>query len=412
MDYEKQLSASFPATGNGFTMKRAPLLLAIAPAFFIKFIPYSDLLMASGAAAAAIGIISVAATPLSEKSADAFWTALLFFLIVIVGADQPAFAAAGWSAWIVRKAFIESAPSVSGLTETASTRTPVFVQTASIFFIAFILIFWTSAGSLTLWKSLTFAAILSLVAIFTSRHIRSEVSAPLPELAAITALASVSGFNPIYMLYGQPLLLSAGVATVCAFLLYKVSLIGKTVAPAFAIYGTIVYFAFDTSGFAFFITFLIICETGDRINKREDNVRLMNSPGQFPARALPAILLAVVSMGWEDPFLFYIAFAGSLSAAAFIQWFPETTEKPESGLTGLKNFVTGSVGASVMTICASFFYFIPSQALPIVLLAGISPVLTTHLKNALAQPDRDAKYLPALFGAAAAAFLHNIFLLS
>ena len=407
-DYVKQLSASFPAGGNGFAIKGLFLLLTIAPAFFIKFIPYGDLLMASGAAAATIGILSVAAPWLSEKSADAFWTASLFFLIVIIGQGQPAFIAAAWGTWIVRKALTDPVISVVG----ASTGTAQVGLAAASFFIAFILISWTSAGSLTFWWSLTFAAALSAVATFVSRYLRSEVTAPLPELAGVTALAAIFGFNPIYMLYGQPLLLSAGVATVCAFILYKVSLFGKTVAPAFAIYGTVVYFAFDASGFAFFITFLILCETGDRINKRPDNVRLMNRPGQFPARALPAILVAAVSVGWEDPFLFYLAFAGSLSAATFMQWFPEITEKPAEGLTGLKNFITGSIGASLMAISASLFYIIPSEAIPIVLLAGVSPILTTHLTRTLAQPDRDAKYLPALFGAAAAAFLHNIFLLS
>lgn len=403
-DYGKQLSASFPAGGSGFTAKGLYLLIAVAPALFIKFIPYGDILIATGAAAATIGTLSVIAPSLSEKSEDAFWTASLFFLIVIISESQPAFAAAGWGSWIVRNALKELPHPVSGYTGTA--------RAASIFFIAFILISWASGGNVTLWWSLMFAAVLTAVAIFVSRQLRSEVTAPLPELAAVTLLASLFGFNPVYMLYGQPLLLSAGVALVCAFILYKVSLIGKTVAPAFVIYGTVVYFAFDSSGFAFFITFLIICETGDRINKRDDNVRLMDGPGQFPARALPAILLAAVSVGWEDPFLFYLAFAGSLSAATFMQWFPKAAKKPPAGITGLKDFITGSVGASLMAISASLFYLIPSEAIPVVLLAGVSPILATPLTKALAQPDRDAKYLPALFGAAASAFLHNIFLLS
>ena len=402
-DYVKQLSADFPAGGNGLASKGLFLLLALFAAFFIRFYPYGDLLMATGAAAAAIGTLSVFAPSLSEKSADAFWTASIFFLIVIIGQGQPAFIAAAWGTWILRKALTEL-PSSGGWA--------VFARPASSFIIAFALLFWTSAGTLTLLSSLTFTAVLLAVAAFVRSRLRPEDTAPLPELAAVTVLAAMYGFNPVYMLYGQPLILSAGVATVCALLLYKVSLIGKAVAPTFAIYGSIVYFAFDTSGFTFFIVFLIICETGDRINKRDDSVRLMNRPGQFPARALPAILISAVSLGYEDPFLFYLAFAGSLSAATFMQWFPEVTGKQAEGITGLKNFIRGSIGASLMAICASLFYFIPSEAVPIVLLAGVSPILTIHLAKTLAEPERDAKYLPAIFGAAASAFLHNIFLLS
>lgn len=410
-DCGKQLSANIPVDGNGITTKGLLLLLAIAPAFLVRYLQYGDLLMATGAAAAAIGILSVAATSLSEKASDLFWTAFVFFLIVIVCKSQPAFAAAAWGTWLVRETSL-NLPLLGGNSiGTAPSARSVFAQAAASFVVASILIIWASGGTLTLWLSLGFAAVLLAVAAFVSRRLRSEVAAPLPELAAVTLLAGIFGFNPIYMLYGKPLLLSAAVAGVCAFLLYKVSLIGKTAVPAFALYGTIVYFALDTSGFAFFIVFLIICETGDKINKRPDNLRLMNKPGLFSARALPAILLAAVSVGWEDPFLFYLAFAGSLSAAAFMQWFPAISEKQSGGITGVKNFITGSVGASLMAICASLFNFIPSEAILIVLLAGVTPILTKQLTRPLAKPEKDAKYIPALLGAAAAAFLHNIILL-
>ena len=394
------MSVSLPAGRYGDTTKSLLVLLAIAPAFFVRFFQYGDLLMAAGAAAAAIGVLSLLSPSLSDLSTKAFWTALLFFLIVIICQSQPAFAAAAWGTWLLRKAPIYPPP--SGRT--------VIAQTASCFILASILIAWTSAGSLTLWQSLVFAAILAAVAALMNDRLRSDVTGPIPELLSVTVLACIYGFNPIYMLYGQPVLLSAGLASICAFLLYKVSLIGKTAAPAFAIYGTIVYFAFDTFGYAFFIMFLIVCETGDKINKRSENVRLMNNPGQFPARALPAILLAAVATGWEDPFVFYLSFAGSLSAAAFMQWFPGTLEKESTGITALKNFATGSVGASLMALIASLFNFIPTEAIHIVFFAGITPLLTAPLSKALAMPERDGKYIPALFGAAAAAFLHKILL--
>jgi len=397
-------------TRNGFTIKGLLLLLAIAPAFFVRFFQYGDLLMATGAAAAAIGTVSIAVPSLSEKATDAFWAAFVFFLIVIAAKSQPAFAAAAWGTWIVRKASLNLLP-LGGNSIGAPPGRSVFAQAASSFIAAAILIILASGGGLTLWRSLGYAALLAAVAAFASRHLRSEVTAPLPELAAVTALAGFFGFDPIYMLYSKPLLLSAAVATVCAFLLYKVSLIGKTAVPAFAIYGTVVYFALDSSGFVFFIIFLVVSEIGDWINKRPDNVRLMNRPGLFPARALPAILLAAVSAGWEDPFLFYLAFAGSLSAAAFIQWFPAITEKPPGGMAGLKNFITASLGASLIAVCASLFDFIPFEAIHIVLLAGVTPVFTAQLAKSLADPEKGAKYIPALLGAAAAAFLHNIFLL-
>jgi len=333
----------------------------------------------------------------------------LYFLIVIIGKGQPAFAAAAWGTWLVRRASWNQPPFGSSSIGAAPFGRSVFAQAASSFIAASILIIWASGGSLTLLWSLVYAAVLTAVAAFAGRHLRSEVTAPLPELAAVTALAAFFGFDPIYMLYGKPLLLSAAVATVCAFILYKVSLIGKTAAPAFAIYGTVVYFALDSSGFAFFVIFLVICETGDMINKRPDNMRLMNRPGLFSARALPAILLAAVSVGWEDPFLFYLAFAGSLSAAAFMQWFPAISEKPPGGLTGLKNFITAFVGASITAICALWFNFIPYEAIHIVLLAGVTPVFAPHLAMSLAKPEKEAIYIPALIGAAAAAFLHNIF---
>ena len=325
----------------------------------------------------------------------------MLFLIVIVGKSQPAFAAAACGIWFVRKASLS--PPLLGRS--------VFTQAAAGFIAASILITVASGGGLTLWRSLGFAAVLSAVAALAGRHLRSEVTAPLPELAAVTALAGFYGFDPTYMLYGKPLLLSAAVGSVCAFLLYKVSMIGKTAAPALAIYGSVVYFALDFSGFAFFIIFLVVSEIGDWINKNPYDVRLMNRPGLFSARALPAVLIAAVSAGWEDPFLFYLAFAGSLSAAAFIQWFPATTEKPPGGTAGLKNFITASLGASLMAVCASLFDFIPFEAIHIVFLAGVTPVFTAQLAKSLARPERDAKYIPALLGAAAAAFLHNIFLL-
>ena len=399
MDYGKQLSASIPAGGYGQTTKGLFLLLAIAPAFFVRYFQYGDLLMATGAAAATIGTLSVAAPSLSEKASEAFWAAFVLFLIVIIGKSQPAFAAAACGTWIARKASL-SLPSLG--------RT-VFAQAAAIFIAAAILIAWAAGGGLTLWQSLGYAALLAAVVVSVSRHLRSEVMAPLPELAAVTVLAAFFGFDPKYMLFGNPLLLSAAVASVCALLLYKVSLIGKTALPAFVIYGTVVYFALDTSGYVFFIIFLIVCETGDMINRKPDNVRLMNRPGLFPARALPAVLLAAVSAGWEDPFIFYLAVAGSLSAAAFVQWFPAISEKPPEGMAGLKNFITASLGASVMAIGASLVNFIPFEEIHIVLLAGVTPVFTAQLAKTLADPEKGAKYIPALLGAAAAAFLHNIF---
>jgi len=77
-DYGKRLSASIPAGGNGITIKGLLLLPAIAPAFFVRYFQYGDLLMATGAAAAAIGILSVAAPSLFEKATDAFWAAFVF----------------------------------------------------------------------------------------------------------------------------------------------------------------------------------------------------------------------------------------------------------------------------------------------------------------------------------------------
>jgi hypothetical protein len=218
-------------------------------------------------------------------------------------------------------------------------------------------------------------------------------------------LAGILGFNPLNMLYGQEPWLSLAVALVSSFFLYKIGLFGKRAAWLFTIYGAVVFFTLDKPGYAFFILYLLISEAGQRINRMPDNMRLMNIPGQFASLVFPATVVAAFSIGWDDPYGFYIAFAGSLSAAAFIQWNPARENPPEGSRAALRNFFIGFIGAALTGLCAVLLQFIPVEAVHIVLLAGISPPLAAQLVNVLGKPERDGKWLPAIFGAATAAFL-------
>lgn len=405
MDYGKPLQVSLPDSGKGTTLQTLFSLAAIAPAFLVRFLEYNGLIAAIGSAAAAVGIMTLFAKNRSKNLSQAFSTMVVLFLIVIACKNQPAFAAAAWGVWCWRKAAADFWPGANGPGKTGLSDRAV-LQTVFGFCAAFILIRWTAADAIGILPTLGFAALMAATATAVDGLARLGETGPLAELAAVALPVALLGFNPPNILYGQDVWTAFAVAGVGAFALYKTGTLGKKAAWLFTAFGTVVFFALDTAGFILFFMFQVISEAGGRINKQRGGRPEMNDAEQFVAKAFPAVLLAAVSTGWADPYLFYMAFAGSLGAAAFYSWNPAVLE-PHGKALSVKNSVKGLAGLSLTALCAILFQFIPINELHIVLFAGAAAILSTVLTGILKNPERDGKWIPAILGATAMAFMQN-----
>ena len=406
MDYGKPLQVSMTDSGKGTALAPLFSMAAIAPAFLVRFLDYGGLITAIGSAAVAVGVMALFAKSWSKNLSQAFSTMVVLFLIAVTCKNQPAFAAAAWGVWCWKKAATDFWPSGNGPGKTMLSDRAV-LQTVFGFCAAFILITWTAAGAIGILPALGFAALMAATAAAVDGLVWTGESGPLAELASVVLPVSLLSFNPLNMLYGQDVWTAFAVAGVSAFVLYKTGTLGKKAAWLFTAFGTVVFFALDTSGFILFFMFQVISEAGGRINRQRGTPPHTSGAESFVAQTFPAVLLAAVSTGWADPYLFYCAFAGSLGASAFYSWNPAVLE-PHAEPVSVKNSLKGLAGLSLTALCAILFQFIPINGLHIVLFAGAAAMLSTVLTGILKNPERDGKWLPAILGGAAAAFMQQM----
>lgn len=388
-----------PVTAVSTANKNGVLLLAaILPVFFV---PYEKLLIATGFAAVATGIFVIINSEYLRGASNLFVSALAFFLMAVVCKQHPALMAAGVGMWMWRKAalllFAESG-------HVFAFPFVAVVRLVAGFCSAAVLILWTGTYDFTL--AFFASAIMALVAALADAVLNPKNHAPLAELAATLFAVSILGFHTANLVYLQNLWLALGGALVAAVFFYKTGLLEKAALWLFVACSVVIGISLGWPGWLLYFVSLLMRGAGWRSSKQNGAVQI---PQKFAAHSFPATMFAALSAGWDTPFVFYFAFAGSLSALAFHDFYQvmagaSPDEPSYSGSVDIRrSFSRGIIGITIISACAVSSKFIPMGGLYILLLAGISPLTAPAFGGMLAKPGRDAVWLVPFLGAAVAA---------
>ncbi|MBI5177981.1 MAG: hypothetical protein HZA04_01815 [Nitrospinae bacterium] len=369
-------------------MSNLPLavyLATLAGAVALKFVDYTAVLYAV-AGMAAVPCLWVA---FSRKPPEAVFQAMFFlvsaFALIAVSRGATGLAMAGLAAWGWRGAVRH-------------------VGILSDFPMRRFMLKWM-ATSVALWcgwdGTLFAAAAWGLVFLGVARLVSSRIvnggDTLVGEVASAGALAILFGLDAANLVFLRSPVNAAFISIAAGFLMYWMGITRKGTAFIFSAAGTAIFAGAGHEAFSLYFLFTLLMEAGGRLRFPEEGT---GPPPSFWVLSFIASACATVAAGADDPFPFYFALAGALSAGVFHIW-------SGAGRQNGKIF-WGMGGASLLSAFCWMTAFIPSAGAPLVLLSSVAAYFAPMGESALEHPGRDGQWMMAGAGALAAVALFAV----
>lgn len=364
--------------------------LVLASVLLAKYAPYLSVLYSVSFLAVLSGSWMLAEKETSDKSYVRFMAFVSLLVLVVVWHDFPGIASAVLAGWAYRGissryGFLKDSPSKQFFIEL------VFSLAAFI---------WGSGDGLAPFNYwiLPQVVALSILSRGLAVRLRSGSGVLAGEALSAVLVAGFAGMDAAFVVFARNPFHTMLMSAILAYVLNGAGVLGRLSTWVFFFSGSLIFTFSGQDGFIFFFLFTMTLLASERLWPDFDAEPLYN------LSSFVASMMAVASIGKENPFSSYLMVGGLFSASALLAW----SGAGAGGGKGFRGFVYGMGGAGVVAASAWVSSFVPYNAMPVVLAAGLSAMLTPYLEVVLEDAGRDRNWLVAAVGAFSAGFIFKM----